>query len=93
MLNTILNLVKNTFFNKVDDTSKPNKVDVTDIAKILRDGGIMAVVAFLTFLVDNVGLIDFGEHSVLVVTVVTAIAQFARKFLTDNGKDNEKVNE
>ena len=84
MLGKILDLARKTFFGNVDDRSTPGKVDTIDIAKLLRDGAIMAGTCFLTFMIDNVGLVESGEWTPIVMVVTTSVSQFIRKFLSDN---------
>jgi hypothetical protein len=76
-----------SFTTKVDDTSKPGKVDATDVAKVLRTATYVGLAAGLTFLIapDQVGA--FGEYQGIALIALTGLLELVNKFVKDNAKE------
>jgi hypothetical protein len=54
-----------------------------DIQKILIGAGMAAIGAFVTFLAENVGHVDFGQWTPFVVMAVSILANIIRKWLSE----------
>ena len=67
--------------------SKSFSLDVTDVAVLLKNALLVAVAAFLTAIVNNIGQLDLGGYTPLVVPMVTVILDTIIKWTKDNTKN------
>lgn len=70
--------------------SKSFSLDVTDVAVLFKNALLVAVAAFLTAIVNNIGQLDLGGYTPLVVPMVTVILDTIIKWTKDNTKDAAK---
>lgn len=67
--------------------SKSFALDVSDIVVLFKNALLVAVAAFLTAIVNNIGQLDLGGYTPLVVPMVTVILDTIIKWTKDNTKD------
>lgn len=67
--------------------SKSFALDVSDIVVLFKNALLVAVAAFLTAIVNNIGQLDLGSYTPLVVPMVTVILDTIIKWTKDNTKD------
>ena len=68
--------------------SKSFALDVSDIVVLFKNALLVAVAAFLTAIVNNIGQLDLGSYTPLVVPMVTVILDTIIKWTKDNTKDS-----
>ena len=64
--------------------SKSFALDLTDVAGLFKNALLVAVAAFLTTVVNNLGNLDLGVYTPLVVPMVTVILDTIIKWTKDN---------
>lgn len=62
-------------------------INVMDLMNVLKNGLLVAVAAFLTFVMSNLGTIDFGAYTALVIPIVTLVLDTFVKWAKDNTED------
>lgn len=62
-------------------TSPRGSIDLIGMKKVGKGALIAGGAVVLTYLAENLGSIDFGQYSVLVVGVASVLINFLRKFL------------
>lgn len=67
-------------------TSTKGKLDLTDVAKLLRDGVMVAVAAFLAYISGNAAGINVGEYTPIVVPLFALAMNAAYRWFKDNTK-------
>ena len=67
--------------------SKSFALDVSDIVVLFKNALLVAIAAFLTAIVNNIGQLDLGGYTPLVVPMVTVILDTIIKWTKDNTKD------
>ena len=67
--------------------SKSFALDVSDIVVLFKNALLVAVAAFLTAIVNNIGQLDLGGYTPLVVPMVTVILDTIIKWPKDNTKN------
>lgn len=70
-------------------TSAGGKLDLTDVGKLVRNAGIVGVGAALAYMVGNVGNIDIGSATMVVVPVCTFLLDAVYRYFKDNVKVEE----
>jgi len=68
--------------------SKSFALDVSDIVVLFKNALLVAVAAFLTAIVNNIGQLDLGGYTPLVVPMVTVILDTIIKWTKDNTKNS-----
>ena len=68
--------------------SKSFALDVSDVVVLFKNALLVAVAAFLTAIVNNIGQLDLGGYTPLVVPIVTVILDTIIKWTKDNTKDS-----
>lgn len=79
-----LETLKKVFKTSVPDSSKPGTLDTTDWAKLARHTVIVSASAGVTYLIDNVGGMHFGEYAVIAVPAISFLLNAALKYLKSN---------
>jgi len=65
-------------------TKSPNmNIDMVGIKKVGKGALIAGSAVALTFVAENIGSIDFGNYTGLVVGLVSIVINFARKYLAE----------
>ena len=63
-------------------TSSPSKkIDLIGIKKVGRGALIAGGAVVLTYLLENMGSIDFGKYTALTVGIASILINFLRKYL------------
>lgn len=62
--------------------SKKYTLNKKDINKILIGAAVAAVGALLTYVMEQLPNINFGENTALVVAVVSIVVNITRKYIT-----------
>ena len=68
------------------DTSKKNSLDVNDGVNLVKTAVLVGAAAAVTYLIDNVGELNLGTLTAVVVPIATVGLQAVLKFLKDNQK-------
>ena len=68
--------------------SKSFALDVSDVVVLFKNALLVAVAAFLTAIVNNIGQLDLGGYTPLVVPMVTVILDTIIKWTKDNTKNS-----
>lgn len=63
------------------DKSKRFRLNWEDVKKILKGAGIVGAGAGLTYLAENMGVIDFGEYNIFISGILMIGINFMRKIL------------
>lgn len=66
--------------------SKKFSLDVNDVRSVLKNAAMVGFAAFITTAMNDVGKIDFGTMSPLIVPVVTLLLDSVLKWTKDNSK-------
>lgn len=70
-------------------TSGAFKLNLTDVGKLLRNAGIVGAGAALAYLTGNVGNIDVGSATMVLVPVFTFLLDAGYRYFKDNVKVEE----
>jgi hypothetical protein len=65
----------------MEPESKKYRLNIEDAHKILTGLLVAMAGAGITYAVDTVGMMDFGEYTPFVVAVASVLVNIARKFL------------
>ena len=64
-------------------TSPSLSIDLVGLKKIWKGALIAGGAVVLTYLAENIGSLDFGSYTVLIVGIVSVLINFGRKFLIE----------
>lgn len=65
-----------------NEKSKRFSLNKLDYVKILTGAGVATAGALITYFLQVIGELDFGEYTILVVALASILANIARKFLS-----------
>jgi hypothetical protein len=66
--------------------SQKFKINTGDLIKVLKNGLLVAVAAFITYIMNNLHVIDLGVYTALVIPIVTLVLDTVVKWAKDNSK-------
>jgi hypothetical protein len=66
------------------------KINTGDLLNVLKNGLLVAVAAFITYIMNNLHIIDLGMYTALVIPIVTLILDTVVKWAKDNSKEEVK---
>lgn len=66
--------------------SKPFKFDADDAVNIMKTAVLVGAAGAITYIIDNIGHLDLGSLTTVVVPIATVGLQAVLKFLKDNQK-------
>ncbi len=66
------------------------KINTGDLINVLKNGLLVAVAAFITYIMNNLHIIDLGTYTALVIPVVTLVLDTVVKWAKDNSKEEVK---
>ena len=66
------------------------KIDTGDLMNVLKNGLLVAVAAFITYIMNNLHIIDLGTYTALVIPIVTLVLDTIVKWAKDNSKEEVK---
>ena len=55
-----------------------------DLIKVLKNGLLVAVAAFLTYIANNLQVIDLGQYTALLIPIVALVLDTIVKWAKDN---------
>lgn len=64
--------------------SKSFALDVADVAVLFKNALLVAIAAFLTTVMNNIGTLDLGGYTPLIVPMVTVVLDTLIKWTKDN---------
>ena len=62
-------------------------LDAGDLIKVLKNGLLVAVAAFLTYIANNLQAIDLGQYTALLIPIVALVLDTIVKWAKDNTDD------
>lgn len=62
------------------------KINTGDLMSVLKNGLLVAVAAFITYIMNNLHIIDLGTYTALVIPIVTLVLDTIVKWAKDNSK-------
>ena len=62
------------------------KINTGDLMGVLKNGLLVAVAAFITYIMNNLHIIDLGTYTALVIPIVTLVLDTIVKWAKDNSK-------
>jgi hypothetical protein len=62
------------------------KINTGDLMNVLKNGLLVAVAAFITYIMNNLHIIDLGTYTALVIPIVTLVLDTIVKWAKDNSK-------
>lgn len=62
-------------------------LDAGDLVKVLKNGLLVAMAAFLTYIMNNIQVIDLGQYTALLIPIVTLVLDTIIKWAKDNSQD------
>lgn len=62
------------------------KINTGDLMNVLKNGLLVAVGAFITYIMNNLHIIDLGTYTALVIPIVTLVLDTIVKWAKDNSK-------
>lgn len=62
-------------------------LDAGDLIKVLKNGLLVAVAAFLTYIMNNIQVIDLGQYTALLIPIVTLVLDTVIKWAKDNSQN------
>jgi len=62
------------------------KINTGDLMNVLKNGLLVAVAAFITYIMNNLHIIDLGTYTALVIPIVTLVLETIVKWAKDNSK-------
>lgn len=62
------------------------KINTGDLVSVLKNGLLVAVAAFITYIMNNLHIIDLGTYTALVIPIVTLVLDTIVKWAKDNSK-------
>lgn len=66
------------------------KINTGDLMNVLKNGLLVAVAAFITYIMNNLHIIDLGAYTALVIPIVTLVLDTIVKWAKDNSKEEVK---
>lgn len=72
------------FFKSVKDMSGKNKLDLTDFAKLLRNGVIYGLGTMAVYVLTQLSGMDFGVYTPLVIGISAGLIDALRKSLRES---------
>jgi hypothetical protein len=66
--------------------SQKFKINTGDLINVLKNGLLVAVAAFITYIMNNLHVIDLGVYTALVIPIVTLVLDTVVKWAKDNSK-------
>ena len=66
------------------------KINTGDLMNVLKNGLLVAVAAFITYIMNNLHIIDLGTYTALVIPIVTLVLDTIVKWAKDNSKEEAK---
>ena len=66
------------------------KINTGDLMNVLKNGLLVAVAAFITYIMNNLHIIDLGTYTALVIPIVTLVLDTIVKWAKDNSKAEVK---
>ena len=63
------------------------KINTGDLLNVLKNGLLVAVAAFITYIMNNLHIIDLGTYTALVIPIVTLVLDTIVKWAKDNSKE------
>jgi len=66
------------------------KINTGDLLNVLKNGLLVAVAAFITYIMNNLHIIDLGTYTALVIPIVTLVLDTIVKWAKDNSKEEVK---
>jgi len=60
------------------------------LMNVLKNGLLVAVAAFITYIMNNLHIIDLGTYTALVIPIVTLVLDTIVKWAKDNSKEEVK---
>lgn len=66
------------------------KINTGDLMNVLKNGLLVAVAAFITYIMNNLHIIDLGTYTALVIPIVTLVLDTIVKWAKDNSKEEVK---
>ena len=66
--------------------SKKFSVNTLDLLNVLKNGGLVALAAFITYFMNNLHVIDLGQYTPLLIPVVTLVLDTIVKWARDGAK-------
>lgn len=73
------------YINTVSSSTK-GKLDLTDVVKLVRNGVIVAVGAFLAYISGNAAGVNVGEYTPIIVPLFALAVDAAYRWFKDNTK-------
>jgi hypothetical protein len=71
----------------VELTSKANSLNKNDLIAVGQHAGLVGAAAVVTYLLQHLGMVDFGQYSAMVVPILSGLLITAQKWLADNTKE------
>lgn len=69
--------------------SKKFSVNTLDLLNVVKNGGLVALAAFITYLMNNLHVIDLGQYTPLLIPVITLVLDTIVKWAKDGSKQEE----
>ena len=66
------------------------KINTGDLLNVLKNGLLVAVAAFITYIMNNLHIIDLGMYTALVIPIITLVLDTIVKWAKDNSKEEVK---
>lgn len=66
------------------------KINTSDLVSVLKNGLLVAVAAFFTYIMNNLHIIDLGVYTALCIPIVTLVLDTVVKWAKDNSKEEVK---
>ena len=61
-------------------------INTGDLVSVLKNGLLVAMAAFITYIMNNLHVIDLGSYTALVIPIVTLVLDTIVKWAKDNSK-------
>ena len=62
-------------------------INAGDLVKVLKNGLLVALAAFFTYVMNNLHIVDLGQYTALLIPIVTLVLDTVVKWATDNSKE------
>lgn len=66
------------------------KINTGDLLNVLKNGLLVAVAAFITYIMNNLHIVDLGVYTALVIPIITLVLDTIVKCAKDNSKEEVK---
>ncbi len=66
------------------------KINTGDLLNVLKNGLLVAVAAFITYIMNNLHIVDLGVYTALVIPIITLVLDTIVKWAKDNSKEEVK---